>query len=158
ERPGAHRDSIEQALRAMLTESIPAIGLADLGEDSTTVRLSVRDAGSTATSDTVNVGRTSIEIPSSTPLAKLLAVADVADPDHVRPAAGVIVLALGPAAVARARARGLESAAVAERFTRLGLRQPFASAVAEVVEGLGTQRQVGLMAVSAAIVVDDPGL
>lgn len=158
ERPGVHRDTIEQALRVMLTESIPAVGLADLSEDGQTIRLSTRERVTSDAAAGATVVRHALEVRASTPLCPLLDLADFAEPDHIRPDTNTIVLALGMPALARARARGLTSESIVARLAAVGLRAPFPPVLAEIIEEAGAAREVGLLPVSAALLVEDPEL
>jgi hypothetical protein len=157
ERPGMHRDTVEQVLRGMLTESLPAIGLVDVGEDGVAVRLATRE-GTAQVASTASVSRASLEVPSSLPLHHVLELADFAEPDHVRPEGGALVFTMGSGAVARARARGLEPAVVLGRLAAVGVHPPLPTAVSDLIAGLGTAREVALLPVSAALLVEDPGL
>jgi hypothetical protein len=145
----------------LLTLSTPAIGLVDVGEDGATVRLSSRgDGGGSIAPDArgATAGRASIEVPATVPLHQLLAIADVGEPDHLKPDARALVFSLGVNAVGRARARGLAAEAVLARFEAIGIASPTPPAVAEVVAGLGATRSIGIVPVSAALLVEDPGL
>jgi hypothetical protein len=157
ERPGVYRDTIEDALRVMLTESVPAIGLADLGEDGTAVRLAARENAHSPPS-VAQMVRVSLEAPASLPLHRVLELADFAEPDHIRPEGGVIVMTMGSSAIARARARNLESDAVLHRLAGVGILPPLPAALSELVDGLGAAREARLLPVSGAIRVDDPAL
>jgi hypothetical protein len=158
ERPGVYRDGTEGALRAMLVESIPAIGLADLAEDGSTIRLSGRDTTHQGPPAVSTVARNSIEIPASIALSRLLALSDIAEPDHIRPDANLIVLTLGAPATARARSKNLEANAVLQRFQAVGIREPHPAAVEELVAGLGVAREISGVPLGAALLVEDPGL
>lgn len=158
ERPGVYRDGIEGALRAMLVESIPAIGLADLAEDGSTIRLSAREASAHVGSGLASVVRHSIEVPSSIALARVLALADIAEPDHIRPDANVIVMALGAPAAARARAKEFDAEAVRSRFLAVGVKEPLPAPVEDLVSGLAAAREISAVQLGAALLVEDPAI
>ena len=158
EKPGVHRDTIEQALRATLTESVPAIGLADLGEDGATVRLSTRESTLPPADANASVVRGMLEVPASVSLYTLLGLADFAELDHIRPDAATMVLSLGAGATARARARGFDRAAILSRVEAAGIRAPLPAHIEEIISGLGTLRDLGMVAVGGALVAEDPGL
>lgn len=158
ERPGVYRDTIEEAIRVMLGESLPAIGLVDLGEDGTAVRLVTRERPEITGPAVATVERSSVQVPATVPLYRLLALCDIAEPDHVRPEEGKMVLTLGSGAMLRARDRGLDGREVAARFAAVGIRPPLPAAVEELVTALGTIREAGWLPVSAALMVDDPVL
>ena len=139
---------------------MPAIGLADLGEDGATVRLSTRESSLPPGEGN---SRASCEACSKCPPACLCtrysALADFAELDHIRSRRGdVLVLSLGAGATARARARGFDRSAVLARVEAAGLRAPFPQAIEEIVGGLGTTRDLGMMSVGAALMAEDPGL
>ncbi|MBI5516695.1 MAG: hypothetical protein HY909_23120 [Deltaproteobacteria bacterium] len=157
ERPEVFRGTVQDALRAMLTRSLPALGMVDLAEDLHAVRMVTRASLPSAAAQAA-LGRHLLEVPLGSRLDALLAFADVGEPDHLCPEGSMIAFALGVGALARARARGLSSAEVLERLSGVGARPPYPPAVEELVRGVGAAREAGFMVVGGAIFVEDPEL
>jgi hypothetical protein len=157
ERAGQYRETLEESLRAMLVESLPALGLADIAEDQSTIRYRQRDRAS-ATDGAPKLYRSTLELPASTPLHALLAFSDCAEPEQVKIEQGAVLFNVGVNAIARARARGIEEAALIARLEAIGLEGPYQGALAELTESVSQTREVGGFALSAAIRVDDDEL
>ncbi len=153
ERPEVFRPTLDDALRAMLVGTLPALGVLDVADDGSAVRMVQRAA---APAGKAVLGRHTMEVPATTRLDRVLALADVGEPDHVKADAGVIVFTLGVGALARARARGLTGPQVEERLTGAGATAPFPPAVDEVVRGVAASREAAFMAVGGAILAEDP--
>jgi hypothetical protein len=158
ERAGQFRDSLEDALRAMLVESLPALGLADVGEDGAAVRYRVRDRVAHDLNAEPSLSRSTLEVPATTPVYAVLGLADCAEPEHVRSDSGAVLFNVGVNAIARARARGLSEAQIVERLKALGLSAPFQGALGELATSLGSTHEVETIALSGAIRVDDEGV
>ncbi len=158
ERTDAFREGLEAAVRAMITESIPAVGLADLSDDGETVRMSSRERTSNIEARPTIVQRNTLHVPGGTPLYRALALADFAEPDGIEPDAGHVLYQLGMSALARARARTLSADDVATRFAGVGIVAPLPPAAVEIISGLGAAREAGLVQVAFALVIDDPEL
>jgi hypothetical protein len=163
ERPGVFKSSIEEALRLMLTRSLPTLGLLDIAEDGAAVRLVGRSVtGSSEHRAAVREGkatvsRTSLDVPSSSWVHAVLDLADVGEFDHIKPdpSPGSMVFSLGAAALTRGRARGLTGQQVEGRFRAIGMAPPFASAVNELITGLSDSREASFVAASGIILTQD---
>jgi hypothetical protein len=167
ERPGVFKGAIDDAWRAMLTLSFPVLGAVDIADDGTAVRLvgrvlpggtelkplSVKEARPT-------VSRASLEVPASTWAHALLDLADVGEPDHLKPepAPGSLVFTLGTSALTRGRTRGLTGQQVEARLRAIGMAQPFPPSVAELVAGLSDSREARFVGCSGIILADDPAV
>lgn len=158
ERAGQFRDSLEDALRVMLVESLPALGLADVSEDGTAVRYRARERSSLELDAEPSLSRSTLEVPSNTPAYALLALADCAEPEHVRSDNGAVLFNVGVNAITRARARGLSESQIVERLEALGLSAPFPGALGELATSLGVTHEVDTIALSGAIRVEDDEL
>ncbi|MFO0556619.1 MAG: hypothetical protein U0269_01245 [Polyangiales bacterium] len=158
ERAGQFRDSLEDSLRVMLVESLPALGLADVSEDGNAVRYRARERSSVALDAEPTLSRSTLEVPSNTPAYALLALSDCAEPEHVRSDNGAVLFNVGVNAITRARARGLSEKQIVERLEALGLSAPFPGALGELATSLGVTHEVDTIALSAAIRVDDDEL
>lgn len=158
EKSGVFRDSLEETLRAMLTESLPALGWADVAEDGSVVRYRSRERVVQDLNAEPTLSRSTLEVPSNTPVYALLALADCAEPEHVRADTGAVLFNVGVNAIARARARGLNEDEIVTRLEALGLIAPFHGALAELASSLGETREVDTVALSGAIRVEDDSL
>jgi hypothetical protein len=158
ERAGQFRDSLEDSLRVMLVESLPALGLADVSEDGGAVRYRPRERSAVALDAEPALSRSTLEVPSNTPAYALLALSDCAEPEHVRSDNGAVLFNVGVNAITRARARGLSEKQIVERLEALGLSAPFPGALGELATSLGVTHEVDTIALSAAIRVDDDEL
>lgn len=159
ERPDGFRASVEESLRVMVTASLPAIGVVDIAEDGSSVRLMGREhAAPTSGVSATPVQRTHIELSVAAPLHALLAFCDVAEPEGVRPEQGVLVCALGAAAVARGRARGVAPEVFASLAQSVGVREPRPASVREVLDGLSNARVLPFVAASGAVYAETPEL
>jgi hypothetical protein len=158
ERPGLYRDALEDAVRVMLTESLPALGLADVAEDGTVVRYRPRDRGLSDLAAVPILSRSTLDVPPTCGIAAFLALTDVAEPEQLRGDSGAIQCNVGVAAIARARARGLSAEAVAARLEGVGASAPFSGALAELVADLGSTLEVEAIPASFAVHVPDEAL
>jgi hypothetical protein len=167
ERPGVFKGAVEDAWRAMLTQSFPLLGAVDVADDGTAVRLvgRVLPGGTEMKAVTVKesrptVSRTSLDVPSSVWMHALLDLADAGELDHVKPepAPGSLVFSLGAAALTRGRARGLTGQQVDARLRAIGMAQPFPAAVSELIVGLSDSREAKFIGCSGVIVADDPAV
>jgi hypothetical protein len=158
ERAGQFRDSLEDSLRVMLVESLPALGLADVSEDGNAIRYRPRERSAVALDAEATLSRSTLEVPSNTSAYALLALSDCAEPEHVRSDNGAVLFNVGVNAITRARARGLSEKQIVERLEALGLSAPFPGALGELATSLGVTHEVDTIALSAAIRVDDDEL
>jgi hypothetical protein len=167
ERPGVFKGAVEDAWRAMLTQSFPLLGAVDVADDGTAVRLvgRVLPGGTEMKVVTVKesrptVSRTSLDVPSSVWMHALLDLADVGELDHVKPepVPGSLVFSLGAAALTRGRARGLTGQQVDARLRAIGMAQPFPAAVSELIVGLSDSREAKFIGCSGVIVAEDPAV
>ena len=158
ERSGVHREHVEEALRTMVVESMPAVGMVDVSEDSTAVRWNARARRTARTVQATTVARTQVEVPATCAVASLVALADFAELDHVRVDDGVIALSVGAGSDVRARAHGLDGAAVSERLAAVGVQATDFPATEQLVIALGETRTVGYVRAGAALFVDDPSV
>lgn len=158
ERAGQFRDSLEDALRVMLVESLPALGLADVSEDGAVVRYRYRERSGVPLNAEPTLSRSTLEVPSNSPLYALLALADFAEPEYVRSDHGAVLFNVGVNAITRARARGLTESQIVERLEAIGLSAPFPGALGALAASLGVTHAVDMIALSAAIRVDDDEL
>ncbi len=158
ERAGQYRETLEEALRAMLVESLPALGLADVGEDQTAIRYRVRERSLGDVGAVPTLSRSTLEVPQSTPLHALLAFADCAEPEHLRSDNGAVLFNVGVGAIARSRARGLSEAEIVERLEAIGLEGPYSGTLAELATSVSETREIEAVEVSVALRVDDEEL
>lgn len=158
ERSGQYRESLEDALRSMLVESLPALGLADVGEDHSAIRYRARERAAGDLDAVPSLSRSTLEVPPSTPLHALLAFADCAEPEHLRSDTGAVLFNVGVNAIARTRARGLGEAEVVARLEAMGLEGPYTGTLAELTSSVSETREIDAHSVSLALRVDDHDL
>jgi hypothetical protein len=151
ERPGLYRDSLEDAVRVMLTESLPALGLADVAEDGTVVRYRSRDRALGDLNAEPSLSRSTLELPPTCGLAAFLALTDFAEPEQVRGDSGAIQCNVGVGAIARARARGVSATVVTASLEAVGVRAPLTGTLAELVADLGSTFELEAIPASFAI-------
>lgn len=156
ERPEVFRATVDDALRAMLVSTLPALGVLDVAEDGSAVRM-VQRAAVVSGRKTV-LGRHALEVPGTTLLDRVLALADLGEPDHVKSDTGAIVFSLGVGALTRGRARGLTGPHVEERLKGVGAVPPYPPTVDEIVQGVAASREAGYMAVGGIIQAEDPAV
>ncbi len=156
ERPELFQATVDVALRAMLATTLPALGILDVAEDGSAVRRVRRTA--VATAKATAVVRHALEVPGTTRLDRVLALADVGELDHVKVDTNTIVFGLGVNALTRSRARGLSAVDVETRMTAVGLEKPFPTEVDEVVCGVAASREATFTPVGGVLCVTDPAL
>jgi hypothetical protein len=167
ERPGVFVGTIDDGWRVMLTHSFPTLGVLDVADDATAVRLVGRVApGSielrplTLKETRPTVSRTSLDVSPAAWAHAVLDLSDFGEFDHIKPepAPGSLTFSLGAAALTRGRARGLTGQQVETRLRAIGLVPPFPAAAAELVSGLSDSREASFVSASGVILADDPAV
>ncbi|MDP3275930.1 MAG: hypothetical protein Q8Q09_12085 [Deltaproteobacteria bacterium] len=146
----------EEALRAMVLQTLPALGLLDCAEDASVVRFVSSNARiSSAKSQTkVSLSRTTLEVPASCPLHAMIAFGQMAELDGVDVTRGMVRFQVGAGAIAMARVRALASDQVAELLAGIGVNAPYRGAIEQFVDALASQQVLQLVATSGALRVD----
>ncbi len=158
ERAGFYEEKLETALQRMLVESLPALGLADVSDDRLAFRYRPKARVAIDMAAQPVLSRTALEVPNSTPLHAIAALADFAEAELVRNETGTISFNVGASAVARARMHELSSDMISDRLEAVGLSEPFVGALRDLLDSLDVEREIDVYEVSAVIHVEDPAL